>query len=68
MMVSLWWVAAAFFVGSYAGALLVALMSMARDETAMPRNGMNTKDAAQVRELQHEPRGVSTSISGNWHA
>ena len=38
MTVSLWWVATAFFVGGYAGALLVALMSMARDETAMPRN------------------------------
>ena len=41
MMVSLfWWVAAAFFVSSYAGALLVAMMSMARDETAMPRNSV----------------------------
>jgi hypothetical protein len=38
MTVSLWWVAAAFFVGGYAGAVLVAVMSMARDETAMPRN------------------------------
>ena len=33
---SLWWVAAAFFVGCYAGALLVAAMCMARDETAIP--------------------------------
>jgi hypothetical protein len=40
MTVSLWWVAAAFFVGGYAGALLVAVMSMARDETAMPRNSV----------------------------
>ena len=39
-MMSLWWVAAAFFVGSYAGALLVAVMSMARDETAIPRNSV----------------------------
>ena len=39
-MVSLWWVAAAFFVGSYAGALLVAVVSMTRDETAMPRNSV----------------------------
>ena len=39
-MVSLWWVTAAFFVGGYAGALLVAVMSMARDETAMPRNSV----------------------------
>ena len=40
MTVSLWWVAAAFFVGGYAGAVLVAMMSMARDETAMPRNSV----------------------------
>ena len=33
---SLWWVAAAFLVGVYTGAVLVALMSMARDETGDP--------------------------------
>lgn len=33
-MVSLWWVAAAFFVGGYAGVVLVAVMSMAARETA----------------------------------
>ncbi len=32
-MVSLWWVAAAFFVGGYAGVLLVAVTSMAARET-----------------------------------
>jgi len=32
-MVSLWWVAAAFFVGGYAGVMLVAVMSMAARET-----------------------------------
>jgi hypothetical protein len=32
-MVSLWWVAAAFFVGGCAGVLLVAVMSMAARET-----------------------------------
>ena len=32
-MVSLWWVAAAFFVGGYAGVLLVAVMSMAARQT-----------------------------------
>jgi len=35
-MVSLWWVAAAFVVGVYAGGVLVALMSMAREETGDP--------------------------------
>ena len=30
-MTSMWWVAAAFFIGSYAGAVLVALISMARN-------------------------------------
>ena len=32
-MVSLWWVAAAFFVGGYAGVVLVAVMSMAARQT-----------------------------------
>jgi hypothetical protein len=32
-MVSLWWVAAAFLVGDYAGAVLVGVLSMARHET-----------------------------------
>jgi len=32
-MVSLWWVAAAFFVGGYAGAVLVAVMWMAARAT-----------------------------------
>jgi hypothetical protein len=32
-MVSLWWVVAAFFVGGYAGVVLVAVMSMAARET-----------------------------------
>ena len=40
-MVSLWWVAAAFFVGGYAGVVLVALMSMAARQTG---------DACQARE------------------
>ncbi len=38
-MVSLWWVAAAFVAGSYAGALLFAVMTMARheaDRTSQP--------------------------------
>ena len=32
-MVSLWWVAAAFFVGGYAGVVLVAVMLMAARQT-----------------------------------
>jgi hypothetical protein len=32
-MVSLWWVAAAFFVGGYAGVVLVGVMSMAARQT-----------------------------------
>lgn len=32
-MVSLWWVAAAFFVGGFAGVVLVAVMSMAAWQT-----------------------------------
>ena len=40
-MVSLWWVAAAFFVGGYAGVVLVAVMSMAARQTS---------DACQPRE------------------
>jgi hypothetical protein len=39
-MVSLWWVAAAFFVGGYAGVVLVAVMSMA---------ALQTGDACQPR-------------------
>lgn len=38
-MVSLWWVAAAFFVGSYVGAVLVGLLSIARrdeDDACVP--------------------------------
>lgn len=45
-MVSLWWVVAAFFVGGYAGVVLVAVMSMAARET---------DDARQ-------PRGHGSSI------
>jgi hypothetical protein len=32
-MVSLWWVAVAFFVGGWAGVVLVAVMGMAARET-----------------------------------
>ena len=31
-MMSLWWLVSAFFVGSYVGAMLIALMYMARNE------------------------------------
>jgi hypothetical protein len=31
-MMSLWWLVSAFFVGSYVGTMLIALMYMARDE------------------------------------
>jgi hypothetical protein len=43
-MVSLWWVAAAFFVGGYAGVVLVAAMSMAARQTAMPANRVGPAD------------------------
>ena len=33
-MVPLWWIAAAFFVGGYAGVLLVAVISMAARQTS----------------------------------
>jgi hypothetical protein len=47
-MVSIWWVVVAFVVGGYAGAVLVALMSMAGAprETARVRP---LKDAAHAR-------------------
>jgi hypothetical protein len=32
-MVSIWWVAAAFVLGGYAGVLVFALMAMARSES-----------------------------------
>jgi len=35
-MMSLWWLVPAFLVGFHAGAVLVAIMSMARDEPDLP--------------------------------
>jgi hypothetical protein len=45
-MVSLWWVAAAFFVGGCAGVMLVAVMSIAARQT---------DDACQPREPVDHP-------------
>jgi uncharacterized membrane protein len=50
-MVSLWWVAAAFFVGGCAGVVLVAVMSMAARQTG---------DACQP----HEPVDATPQTGG----
>jgi hypothetical protein len=39
MNVSAWWVLAAFLLGGYAGALLVALMSVAAGDGGTPADG-----------------------------
>ena len=69
-MVSLWWVAAAFFVGGYAGVVLVAVMSMAARQTGdacQPRGsggssperpaGSERRPARLARAIRH--RGTS---------
>lgn len=40
MDVSAWWVLAAFLLGGYAGALLVALISIAGTDGGPPANGI----------------------------
>ncbi len=49
-MVSIWWVLASFVIGGYAGAVLVALMSMVRDPE--PRR-LELPRRADVRDMAH---------------
>lgn len=50
-MVSIWWVVAAFVIGGYAGAVLVALMSMAGGTREHARVQRHVNEAARAREV-----------------
>jgi len=58
-MVSIWWVAAAFVLGGYAGMLVIALTAMARSESDLGASASEAIDRDGV---------PPVTLEATWHA